>query len=123
MSTHHAARPWTDGAPSKQRPAITPRAGFTDPGNAAGEDWRKQAECAEPWYSLNLFFPITYTGDAVAEQIEDARAACRRCPVQQACLQWAVATRERSGIWGGATPDERDAVVRRAVRQRGRGAA
>lgn len=36
-----------------------------------------------------------------------AREICGRCPERVPCLEWAVATGERYGIWGGATEHER----------------
>ena len=39
---------------------------------------------------------------------------CTECPVRQACLEHALAHREREGVWGGTTERER----RRIVRQR-----
>lgn len=36
-----------------------------------------------------------------------AKAVCRRCPVQDACLDHALANDERHGVWGGLTPGER----------------
>lgn len=52
------------------------------------------------------------------EKGENATAAkriCQRCPVQQACLQWALDNHERSGIWGGLTGRERRPLKREAV--------
>jgi WhiB family redox-sensing transcriptional regulator len=37
----------------------------------------------------------------------EAKAICGRCPHRQACLDWAIATGQAFGIWGGASPDER----------------
>jgi Transcription factor WhiB len=36
-----------------------------------------------------------------------AVAGCRRCPVEVACLSYALAADERFGVWGGTLPDER----------------
>lgn len=77
-----------------------------------GDDgaWRDQAECRpeEP----ELFFPVGSTGPA-AEQIEEAKAVCRRCPVMQQCLGWALDTRQDHGVWGGRTETERRTIRRR----------
>jgi hypothetical protein len=32
---------------------------------------------------------------------------CRICPVRPECAAYAVAARERAGIWGGLSPEER----------------
>jgi WhiB family redox-sensing transcriptional regulator len=39
--------------------------------------------------------------------VEYAKSLCARCAVSGLCLDWALATREPYGVWGGATPDER----------------
>ena len=36
-----------------------------------------------------------------------ARAVCKPCPVKQTCLEWALATREPHGVWGGLTEADR----------------
>lgn len=50
----------------------------------------------------------------------------RTCPVQAACLEWALENGQDSGIWGGLSENERRALKRRSRRRaeaRGRGAA
>jgi WhiB family redox-sensing transcriptional regulator len=44
---------------------------------------------------------------------DKARAICHSCPHQQDCLIWALDTRQRFGVWGGTTPDERRAILRK----------
>ena len=43
-----------------------------------------------------------------------AKAVCATCPVRVDCLQHAVASDERYGIWGGLTDDERRRLRRPA---------
>jgi hypothetical protein len=43
---------------------------------------------------------------------EEAVAACRRCPVREDCLEWALANRERFGIWGGLSERARRRLLR-----------
>lgn len=69
-----------------------------------------------------LFFPIGNTGPALL-QIEEAKAVCRRCPVMEQCLQWALESGQDSGVWGGLSEDERRAMKRRAARNRARQAS
>ena len=70
--------------------------------------WRKQAACRG--LDVEAFYPISeYEADAA-----EAKAICAECPVRQACLEHALAHREREGVWGGTTERER----RRIVRQR-----
>lgn len=70
--------------------------------------WRKRAACRG--IDVEIFFPET-DDDAEAEA---AKAVCEVCPVRQACLEHALAYREREGVWGGTTERER----RRILRQR-----
>ncbi len=67
--------------------------------------WRHQAACrgVDPV----VFYP------AEDEPAEAAKAICSRCPVRRPCLERALSTREREGVWGGC--DERDR--RRILRQ------
>lgn len=69
-----------------------------------GEGWRERAACRHT--DADLFFPAGNTGPAV-EQIHAAKAVCRSCPVQEACLQFALESNQEAGIWGGRDEDER----------------
>jgi WhiB family redox-sensing transcriptional regulator len=62
--------------------------------------------CANPEIDPEIFFP-PQAGNANA-----ARQVCGRCPHQQACLDWALKTRQNFGVWGGLTPDQREQVIR-----------
>ncbi|MET8624717.1 WhiB family transcriptional regulator [Kitasatospora sp. NPDC004669] len=84
---------------------------------AAETDWRMRAVCREE--DPELFFPIGNSGPALL-QIEEAKAVCRRCPVMEQCLTWALTTGEDAGVWGGMSEDERRAMKRRAARNRAR---
>jgi len=68
--------------------------------------WRHSAACrgVDP----EIFYPPSDEEAGVAKSI------CAQCNVRQACLEYALAHRERDGVWGGATERER----RRIVRQR-----
>lgn len=48
----------------------------------------------------------------------DAVAACNQCAVQSACLAYAIATGERSGVWGGTTQAGR-IRLRKVLREAG----
>jgi WhiB family redox-sensing transcriptional regulator len=67
-------------------------------------DWRTVALCRDT--DPDLFFPIGTTGPAL-EQIEDAKAVCRQCPALEPCLEFALATNQESGVWGGTSEEER----------------
>ncbi|HEX7168210.1 MAG TPA: WhiB family transcriptional regulator [Acidimicrobiales bacterium] len=68
------------------------------------DDWRDQASCRS--VDPDLFFPVGTTGIALV-QIEHAKAVCRTCEAQPACLEFALATNQESGIWGGTSEEER----------------
>lgn len=70
----------------------------------ASHDWRDGAACRDT--NPDLFFPVGTTGNAV-DQIEAAKAVCRRCSVQAPCLEFALSTNQDSGVWGGTSEDER----------------
>jgi WhiB family redox-sensing transcriptional regulator len=79
----------------------------------ANTKWRDRAACrdADP----DAFFPIGESGPAF-DQIEEAKRICRICPVQAACLTWALDHQITHGIWGSTTAEERH-VIRRMPRQ------
>ncbi|MFJ1735182.1 WhiB family transcriptional regulator [Streptomyces sp. NPDC088254] len=80
------------------------------------DDWRQHAECRRE--DPDLFFPIGTTGPALL-QTEQAKAVCRRCPVREPCLEWAMETDQTLGVWGGTSENERRALKRRLrARQR-----
>jgi WhiB family redox-sensing transcriptional regulator len=83
----------------------------------ASKDWRHRSACLEE--DPELFFPIGNTGPALF-QIEEAKVVCRRCPVAQTCLRWALETGQEHGVWGGLSEDERLALKRRNARRRRR---
>lgn len=68
--------------------------------------WRQHSACrgTDP----DIFYPVS------DEEAEPAKAICATCPVREPCLEYALSTRERDGVWGGATERER----RRMIRQR-----
>ncbi|PZS06271.1 MAG: WhiB family transcriptional regulator [Pseudonocardiales bacterium] len=80
-------------------------------------DWRHRALCRDE--DPELFFPIGNTGPALS-QIDAAKAVCRRCPVTEDCLSWALESGQDAGVWGGMSEDERRALKRRRARARAR---
>jgi WhiB family redox-sensing transcriptional regulator len=68
------------------------------------DDWRDRAACRDT--NPDLFFPVGTTGPAI-EQIEQAKAVCRQCEAQDACLEFALVTNQDSGVWGGTSEEER----------------
>jgi WhiB family redox-sensing transcriptional regulator len=68
--------------------------------------WRQHAACRG--VEADVFYPVS------EDDADDAKAICETCPVREPCLEFALANRERDGVWGGATERER----RRMIRQR-----
>ena len=68
--------------------------------------WRNRSACRG--LDPTIFYPPS------DEEADEAKAICAVCPVREPCLEYALANRERDGIWGGRTERER----RRLVRQR-----
>jgi WhiB family transcriptional regulator, redox-sensing transcriptional regulator len=77
-------------------------------------DWREHASCrdADP----DLFFPVGTTGAAL-RQIDEAKLICQVCPVRAPCLAWALENGVGSGVWGGATEEERRVLRRNRSEQ------
>ena len=78
--------------------------------------WRVAASCRHT--DPDLFFPVGNTGPAL-DHIAQAKAVCAACPVQQPCLDYALATNQDAGVWGGTSEDDRRALRRRAARRAG----
>ena len=87
------------------------------PSLAAPPVWRGDAACRST-DAQHFFAPLAEPRDARSRRERAARALCRACPVQKACLDYALRVQEPYGIWGGLTELER----RRLLRAR-RGAA
>lgn len=81
-------------------------------------DWRAQAACSG--YPNTLFFP---SSDGVDEgSTERAKTICAVCPVIDDCLEYALETNQRSGIWGGTSERERKSLRRKWLAERRRSA-
>ena len=67
--------------------------------SAAEEPWRLRALCAQT--DPEAFFPEK--GGSTRE----AKRVCTGCEVRAECLEFALASDERFGIWGGLSERER----------------
>jgi WhiB family redox-sensing transcriptional regulator len=76
-------------------------------------EWKEQAACRG--LDTNVFFSDDEADKAAA------KATCAECPVRAACLEFALASRQHDGIWGGLDELERRRLRRR--RQSGAEAA
>lgn len=76
--------------------------------NTDDEDLDLNAEAPGDWIHLGacqghdaaLFFPER-------ESAAPAKAICKSCAVQQECLEYALRTAQKFGIWGGRSERER----------------
>lgn len=63
--------------------------------------------CNAPDVDPEIFFPPEKTSQPYVK----ARAVCHICAYRKPCLAWAIETRQAHGMWGGATPNERDRLA------------
>jgi WhiB family transcriptional regulator, redox-sensing transcriptional regulator len=56
------------------------------------DDWRDQAACSG--MDVDLFYPER------GATAPEAKRICRWCPVRIECLNYALRTDERYGVWG-----------------------
>jgi WhiB family redox-sensing transcriptional regulator len=96
---------------AQARGAVTSTRVHTPPRPAPGgsPDWRDQAACRDT--DPELFFPIGNAGPALL-QLDRAKQVCAVCPVRAPCLEWALASGQEAGVWGGTSENERRALRR-----------
>lgn len=73
-------------------------------------EWRMLGACRG--LDADIFYPDD------DDDADVAKSVCHGCSVREACLEHALQSREKVGVWGGATERER----RRILRQRRRSA-
>lgn len=99
---------------------LAARRGATmDDGRRDTTSWDEGAACRG--MDPDLWFPVS--GHGKAHDWTNARAVCATCPVRAECLAYALDSEpvhEGSGMWGGATPEERRDLLRerRAAQRR-----
>jgi WhiB family redox-sensing transcriptional regulator len=82
-------------------------------------NWGWQYEAACRGEDTALFFAPNYFEKRHQKDAREARAKaiCARCPVRDACLDYALRIREPHGVWGGLNElERRQALRRRALR-------
>lgn len=80
---------------------------FADSASTQPTDWHHAANCRGE--AGRDFYP-PFGGERKRERIareQRAKAVCQACPVTVPCLEQAIASGERHGVWGGLTFDER----------------
>jgi WhiB family redox-sensing transcriptional regulator len=77
--------------------------------------WQVYANClgVDP----DLFFPER------GASTREAKEVCRGCIVKDDCLEYALASGEKFGIWGGMSERERRRIRRQRAQERARRAA
>lgn len=73
---------------------------------ASKEEWVKDAACIGS--PARVFFPER------GELSQFAKDICAQCPVCEECLDYALRTCEKFGIWGGTSERERRAMRRKS---------
>ncbi|HEY7705272.1 MAG TPA: WhiB family transcriptional regulator [Acidimicrobiia bacterium] len=69
--------------------------------------WQDYANCRGA--DADLFFPER------GASTRKAKAICAACDVRQECLDYAIASGEKFGIWGGMSERERRRVRRQRI--------
>ena len=71
--------------------------------------WRELGRCKGE--DPEIFYPEDDEDPGIA-----AKAICAMCHVRETCLEAAIRTREKIGVWGGCTARERRRIIRRRRR-------
>ncbi len=80
-------------------------------------EWQESAACRD--YDNLLFFGEEGESELERQARETrAKAVCATCPVREPCLEFAMETNQKYGIWGGLTDKERASLKRRRARSR-----
>ena len=72
--------------------------------------WKTEAACKD--LATDLFFPASENDAGPALEV------CASCPVREACLEYALVTRQEEGVWGGMTESQRRRERRRRAAAR-----
>lgn len=79
---------------------------YTDD-NLRPETWMRDASCAQiggdDWFPQHGDLPTA----------ERAKQVCRGCPVRAQCLEFALRTKQRDGIWASYSPKSLERLRRR----------
>lgn len=86
---HHATSLWPGGS----TPVLVPDTTLEDTA------WQELARCTE--VDPEIFFPEK------GQTARDAKKICRRCEVRTECLEYAIQTDQRFGVFGGLSERER----------------
>ena len=76
--------------------------------------WQRHAACRG--LEAEIFYPPEFDGAGDDDGAFEAKAVCAACAVSGECLEYAIAVREKEGVWGGQTAAERVRIIRRRRR-------
>lgn len=76
--------------------------------------WQRHAACRG--LEAEIFYPPDSDVAGDEETAFEAKAVCAACAVSGECLEYAIAVREKEGVWGGQTAAERVRIIRRRRR-------
>lgn len=79
----------------------------------ASWDWQTKGACRDAEDREAFFHPPGERGRAREERVARAKTICRRCPVKEQCLEFALAVEEQYGTLGGMDERERRTLIRR----------
>lgn len=74
--------------------------------------WMKDRACTLE--DAEIFFPEP--SPWMLSEIAAAKEVCSTCPVQEACLEYAIENRIEYGVWGGKTRNQRLDITRKPRR-------
>jgi WhiB family redox-sensing transcriptional regulator len=74
--------------------------------------WQRLGAC-RGMDSAVFFHPDGERNPSRARRTARAKEVCHRCPVLDQCRQFALATREPFGVWGGLAEAERRVILER----------
>ncbi len=74
--------------------------------NDCGVFWSEDALCRGS--SVDKFFPVADNEEKV--DYGPALQVCSSCKVKKDCLEYAVGTNQKFGVWGMTTPHERKKI-------------
>jgi WhiB family redox-sensing transcriptional regulator len=72
---------------------------------ARHETWMETGVCRTENIPTSTFFPSP--GNFARHDVRAAKQFCARCPVADECLNYALRTGERFGVWGGKSERQR----------------
>lgn len=68
-------------------------------------------------YPTDIFYPeADDLGNYNESDFDTAKNICSSCWLKDKCLEFALKTNEKEGVWGGTTPKERRSIRRKARR-------